>query len=634
MTNDASTTALGRTGPAGPVRADGASARYGSGARSIAIAILCGAIGLAGAATGDSVARPPRADGDLPLAPSRSATETAAYDDPIADGWASESFQARAASTLRTWIDAASPGATPELREAGRRVAVDDMRCSELRPAAPESAFRDRGIAVFRDHAERDTVFEGRTACDEALARLLAPFAGHDAREVDVHVYRVEPIDRERVTTRVHLEFFGEAAGDRGARQIETDWVVTWTGAAIGEPTVRPSLESVRLAGFLEAVREGGPWFTDATGAVFGGTGIYEERLARGLDAWWGRYEAALGLDANGYHGVAVGDVDGDGREDLYVAQSGGLPNLLLIQEADGTVRDRARVANVDLLDRTRGVLLVDLDGDVDPDLVIATSSALFVMENVDGVFRPAWGSADARNVYSVAAADYDRDGDLDLYATRYHADDGVAAGLPVAIPYHDAENGGTNFLFRNDGAWAFADATAAVGLDANNTRFSFAASWEDYDDDGDVDLYVANDFGRNNLYRNDGGRFGDVAAEAGVEDLSAGMSASWADYDRDGRFDLYVGNMFSNAGNRVAYRPRFQSGAPASVREGYRRHARGNSMFRNLGDGTFRDVSEELDVTRARWAYGSVFADVNDDGSDDLLVANGYVTQEDTGDL
>ncbi len=92
------------------------------------------------------------------------------------------------------------------------------------------------------------------------------------------------------------------------------------------------------------------------------------------------------------------------------------------------------------------------------------------------------------------------------------------------------------------------------------------AASWEDYDQDGDLDLYVANDFGRNNLYRNDDGQFVDVAAEAGVEDISAGMSVSWGDYNNDGQADLYVGNMFSSAGNRVTYQRQFSSDRAVSL--------------------------------------------------------------------
>ena len=201
-------------------------------------------------------------------------------------------------------------------------------------------------------------------------------------------------------------------------------------------------------------------------------------------------------------------------------------------------------------------------------------------------------------------------------------------------IPYHDANNGGRNVLFRNNGAWRFQDVTKRVGLEQNNRRFSFAASWDDYDNDGDLDLYVANDYGRNNLYRNDRGRFTDIARRAGVEDISAGMSVSWGDYNNDGWMDLYVSNMFSSAGNRIAYQRRFHSGASEATRSEFQRHARGNSLFQNVGDGTFRDVSTSAGVTMGRWAWGSGFVDINNDGLEDLIVANGFVTQEDPGDL
>ena len=84
-------------------------------------------------------------------------------------------------------------------------------------------------------------------------------------------------------------------------------------------------------------------------------------------------------------------------------------------------------------------------------------------------------------------------------------------------MPYHDANNGGRNVLLRNDGRWRFSHATVRAGLDVKNRRFSYAAAWEDFDNDGDQDLYVANDFGRNNLYRNDSGRFTDIAAAAAM---------------------------------------------------------------------------------------------------------------------
>ena len=104
----------------------------------------------------------------------------------------------------------------------------------------------------------------------------------------------------------------------------------------------------------------------------------------------------------------------------------------------------------------------------------------------------------------SIAMADYDRDGFLDLYLCVYSYFFGAGedkAGTPM--PYYDARNGPPGVLFRNDGRGRFVDVTKEAGLDAGNDRYHFAAAWADYDDDGWPDLLVANDFGTKNLYRN-----------------------------------------------------------------------------------------------------------------------------------
>ena len=173
-----------------------------------------------------------------------------------------------------------------------------------------------------------------------------------------------------------------------------------------------------------------------------------------------------------------------------------------------------------------------------------------------------------------------------------------------------------------------------ATGLEHNNTRFSFAATWEDYDNDGDQDLYVANDYGRNCLYRNDAGKFTDVAPQLGVEDTSSGMSVSWSDFNNDGLMDLYTSNMFSSAGNRITYQRQFKSDLPEAVRAQFQHIAQGNSLFQGAPGGTFKDVSLQAGVTLGRWAWCSKFVDFNNDGMDDILVANGFITAPDPGDL
>jgi hypothetical protein len=329
-----------------------------------------------------------------------------------------------------------------------------------------------------------------------------------------------------------------------------------------------------------------------------------------------------------GHQGLAVGDVDGDGLDDVFVSQGGGLPNRLYIQQPDGTVVDRAAAAGVDYLDLTTSALLLDLDNDGDQDLVTASGPLVFHSNDGHGNFSMETVFPTSP-VYTLAAADFDSDGDLDIYACKY--------GSPnknPPLPYHDANNGTPNLMLRNDGHWRFNDVTREIGLDENDRRYSFAAAWVDYDDDGDPDLYVANDFGRNNLYRNDDGMFTDVARAAGVEDISAGMSVTWGDYNADGRMDLYVSNMFSAAGNRTTYQRHFKEDSDGAILSNYQRHARGNSLFENSGDGTFRDVSVDAGVTMGRWAWGSKFVDLNNDGLEDIFVVNGYVTNDDTKDL
>jgi len=176
---------------------------------------------------------------------------------------------------------------------------------------------------------------------------------------------------------------------------------------------------------------------------------------------------------------------------------------------------------------------------------------------------------------------------------------------------------------------------TEAAGLSVDNNRYSFACAWGDSSGNGLPDLYVANDFGRSNLYRNNGdGRFTAISTEAHVEDVGAGMSASWSDIDNDGRQDIYAANMWSAAGQRVSQQKIFQAKAAEDIRALYRRHARGNSLYRNMGNNKFQNVAAQAGVEMGRWSWCSDFWDFDHDGYPDLYVANGYISGPEQGDL
>lgn len=215
-----------------------------------------------------------------------------------------------------------------------------------------------------------------------------------------------------------------------------------------------------------------------------------------------------------------------------------------------------------------------------------------------------------------LAVGDYDGDGDEDVYVVNF-------AGSIHADASRDREEQGANRLYANRGDGTFVDVTdeTGVGLSA----FGMGAAWGDYDNDGDLDLYVTN-YGPNVLYRNDGTRFRNVTDQAGVGDAGFSSGCAWGDYDRDGHIDLYVCSYVDfvrRPGDRHRTMRQYGSEIPYTLNPSSYEPVP-NRLYRNNGDGTFRDVAGDAGVADPDGrSLGAVWMDMDLDGWIDLYVAN-----------
>ena len=339
---------------------------------------------------------------------------------------------------------------------------------------------------------------------------------------------------------------------------------------------------------------------------------------------------AAAGVDdAGNGSGVAWGDYDGDGDPDLYVSNFSG-SNRLYRNDGIGFA-DVTAVAGVDDTGNGSGAVWGDYDNDGDLDLYLTNrlleANRLFRNDGIAfTLVGVTTGVSDPGNGWGAAWADYDNDGDLDLYLSN---------------------DGSTNRLFRND-AGAFTDVSAAAGVD--DVGRDLGVAWGDYDSDGDVDLYVAKlEPETNKLFRNDGTVFADMSAAAGVDDPGDGVAVVWGDYDNDEDLDLYVANfgsankLYRNDGSVFADvsaaagvdDPGYSAGAVWWDYENdgdldvYPAHYVGvNRLYRNDGSG-FTEIGAAAGVSDPGDGLGAACGDYDDDGDLDLYVANAYTPGE-----
>jgi len=334
--------------------------------------------------------------------------------------------------------------------------------------------------------------------------------------------------------------------------------------------------------------------------------------------------------------GVIIFDYNNDGNQDIYVSSTQDVANLaaetdghnaLYRNNGDGTFTDIAEQAGVsDLSGKGNGGCAADYENDGDQDLFVANwgSSKLF-NNGGDGTFTDVTADAglgDPDATYrsmGCAWGDYDRDGFLDLIVVR-HIDESNPDAFNKRIFFFDVR---LLALYHNNGDGTFSDMTHLLGATQRPTHekgnygnvwgAGFQPSWVDFDNDGDPDLYVVNDFGEdiqpNVLWRNDGlgpdgaWRFVDISAQSGADAAMFGMGLAVADYNTDGYLDVFITNMGDNV-------------LLTSNRDGL--------TFSNTAAEAGVDVG--LFRQRQRVSWGTVFFDYDNDGYEDLYIASGFL--------
>jgi len=326
---------------------------------------------------------------------------------------------------------------------------------------------------------------------------------------------------------------------------------------------------------------------------------------------------------------VAVADYDRDGFLDIAVASHDGRQYILRslagerFEDATALVGLPAKRSDAPTMMTT----WFDYNNDGYPDLMLGNR----LYRNLDGKgFANQTGHSGLRFnaqgvVVGCVVADYDCDGWLDLYV--------LYKSSPTRLPLkkigylNDNHSGTANQLWRNTGEGQFVDVTEEAGVGAG-FRHSFAAAWLHANDDHFPDLYVANDFGVNQLYLNDGrGHFQNIAEDAGVGDFATSMGVAAGDIDGDGKTDIYVANMFSKMGRRIIDHVSADD-YPAGIFEQIRGACAGNRLYQpEAGAMIYRDMSEQLGVNPVGWAFAPVMADFDANGYLDIYATTGFMS-------
>jgi len=312
---------------------------------------------------------------------------------------------------------------------------------------------------------------------------------------------------------------------------------------------------------------------------------------------------------------AAAADYDRDGDIDLYVTNSDmGKPNRLFRNNGDMTFVDVGVEAGVADANAAHGASMDAVWGDFNNDgwldlYVVKWGWNVLYRANGDGTFSDVTeqaGVGDKGNGNAAVWFDYNDDSYLDLYVGNYFRNVdlwNLQDSRQMHEDFETARDAGANVLYRNNGDGTFTDVSRELGVD--DTGWTLDVGVGDYDNDGDLDLACANDFGQDRVFRlNADATFTNVTDTAIGWDTHKGMNVEFGDYNNDGWLDLYITNIWTKE----------------YVKEG-------NQLYRNMGDGTFSDVSFETNVYDAGWCWAGRFWDYDNDGDLDIVVANGYIS-------
>ncbi len=335
--------------------------------------------------------------------------------------------------------------------------------------------------------------------------------------------------------------------------------------------------------------------------------------------------------------GVAIGDINNDGLQDIYFTGNM-VSSRLYLNKGNLKFEDITQKANVGTTTWANGVSMVDINQDGFKDIFVSVGGTrktaendrtdLLFVNNGDETFTESavsYGLADSGYGIHSTFFDYDLDGDLDMYLLRnsfvdYHRN----ASKPKLI---NGEAASTDKLFRNNGDLTFTDVSREAGILIEG--FGLGVVVSDINEDGWPDVYVSNDFITNDLLyiNNHDGTFTNRAAQYLKHQTFNGMGTDVADYNNDGLVDIIVLDMLPEDNKRWKLTSRgnsydeFQNG----IKNGYEHQYIRNTLQLNNGNGTFSEIGQLAGVEATEWSWSALFADYDNDGLKDLFISNGY---------